>query len=398
MQREACWTRRGTDSAGERVFLKGNGFLAAGYLHRSSRNGDPQLHTHVLIANATKGPDGKWTRLYHPAIYEHAKTAGYIYEAHLRHELTRTLGIEWQPVRNGIAEIKGFKDEWLKTFSTRRAEILEAAGADASARARQVATLATRNAKEKGLAPEDLRQRWRSKGEEIGLNREAIAATMGKEAELAARLTLDTLDRQVTAHASHFDRRDAIQAVADLLPNGAPAHEVESAADAFLASDSVVTISETAKGIRYTTKRIWELEREALKTAERLAKEPRGEAGELVAARVIAARPTLKPDQREMVRCLLAGREGIVVVVGEAGTGKSFATVAAAEGWAQAGFELRAAAPTWRAANVLRGDGLEATTVAGLLRDLDSGEINLSSRSFSWSMRRGWSALSIWPG
>ena len=381
MQREACWTRRGTDSAGERVFLKGNGYLAAGYLHRSSRNGDPQLHTYVLIANATKGPDGKWTRLYHPAIYDHAKTAGYIYEAHLRHELTRRLGVEWQPVRNGIAEIEGFADEWLKTFSTRRAEILEAAGADASARARQVATLATRNAKEKGLAPEDLRQRWRSKAEEIGLDREAIAATMGKEAGLAARLTLDRLDRQVTAHASHFDRRDAIQAVADLLPNGAPAHEVESAADAFLASESVVTVAETAKGTRYTTTRIWELERKALAAAERMAKEPRGEAGELVAARVIAARPTLKPDQREMVRRLLAGREGITVVIGEAGTGKSFATVAAAEGWAQAGFELRAAAPTWRAANVLRGDGLEATTVAGLLRDLDRGEVNLSPRS-----------------
>jgi conjugative relaxase-like TrwC/TraI family protein len=379
MQREACWTRRGTDSAGERVFLQGSGYLAAGYLHRSSRNGDPQLHTHVLIANATQGPDGKWTRLYHPAIYDHAKTAGYIYEAHLRHELTRRLGVEWQSVRNGIAEIKGFADEWLKTFSTRRAEILEAVGTDASARARQVATLATRNAKEKGLAPES--QRWRSKAEEIGLDREVIAATMGKKAELAVRLTLDTLDRQVTAHASHFDRRDAIQAVANLLPNGAPAHEVESAADAFLASESVVTVAETAKGTRYTTKRIWELERQALETAERMAKEPSGEAGELVAARVIAARPTLKPDQREMVRRLLAGREGIVVVIGEAGTGKSFATVAAAEGWAQAGFELRAAAPTWRAANVLRGDGLEATTVAGLLRDVDRGEVSLSSRS-----------------
>ncbi len=381
MQREACWTRRGTDSAGERVFLQGSGYLAAGYLHRSSRNGDPQLHTHVLIANATQGPDGKWTRLYHPAIYDHAKTAGYIYEAHLRHELTRRLGVEWQPVRNGIAEIEGFSDEWLKTFSTRRAEILEAAGADASARARQVATLVTRNAKEKGLAPEDLRQRWRSKGDEIGLDREAIAATMSEQVELVSHLTLDTLDRQVTAHASHFDRRDAIQAVANLLPNGAPGHEVESAADAFLASESVVTVAETAKGTRYTTTRIWELERQALEVAERMAAEPRGEAGELVAARVIAARPTLKPDQREMVRRLLAGREGVVVVVGEAGTGKSFATVAAAEGWAQAGSELRAAAPTWRAANVLRGDGLEATTVAGLLRDFDRGEAGLSSRS-----------------
>jgi TrwC relaxase len=53
MQREACWTRRG---AGGSEFVQGNGYLAAGYLHRSSRNGDPQLHTHVLVANATKGP------------------------------------------------------------------------------------------------------------------------------------------------------------------------------------------------------------------------------------------------------------------------------------------------------------------------------------------------------
>jgi conjugative relaxase-like TrwC/TraI family protein len=380
MERHACLTRRSTGDGG-RVFVQGNGFLAAAYLHRSSRNGDPQLHTHLLIANATKGPDGKWTRLYHPAIYEHAKTAGYIYEAHLRHELTRTLGIEWQPPRNGIAEIKGFKDEWLKTFSTRRAEILEAAGADASARARQVATLATRDAKEKGLAPESLRERWREQAKGIGLDRDAIEATMGREVELASKLTLKQLDREVTAHASHFDRRDAIQAVANLLPHGAPGDEVESAADAFLASESVVTVAETAKGTRYTTTRIWELERQALEATERMAREVRGEAGELIAARVIAARPAMNPDQREMVRRLLAGREGIAVVIGEAGTGKSFATVAAAEGWAQAGFELRAAAPTWRAASVLSGEGLEAMTVAGLLRDLDRGELGLSPRS-----------------
>jgi conjugative relaxase-like TrwC/TraI family protein len=377
MQREACWTRRGKGGA---VFVKGNGFLAAGYTHRSSRNGDPQLHTHVLVANATKGPDGKWTRLYHPAIFEHATTASYLYEAHLRYELTRRLGIEWQPPRKGIAEIKGFADEWLKAFSTRRAEILEAAGEGASARARQIATLATRKTKEKGVELGNLRECWQAKAEEIGLNREAIAATMGKEVELA-KLTLAQLDREVTAHASHFDRRDAIQAVANLLPNGAPAHEVESAADAFLASESVVTVAETTKGIRYTTKRIWELEQQALEAAERMASQARGEAGELIAARVMAARQTLKPDQREMVRRLLAGREGIVVVIGEAGTGKSFATVAAAEGWAQAGLELRAAAPTWRVANVLSADGLEAQTVAGLLGDLDRGELGLSSRS-----------------
>jgi conjugative relaxase-like TrwC/TraI family protein len=379
LQAHACLTRRG-DGAGGIEFVKGSGYLAAGYVHRSSRNGDPQLHTHVLVANATRGPDGKWTRLYHPAIFEHATTASYIYEANLRHELTRTLGVEWQEVRKGIAEIKGFEDAWLKAFSTRRAEILEAAGPDASARSLQVATLATRKAKE-AIELGDLRQRWQAKAEEIGLDREALALTMGRDVELAAKLTLAQLDREVTAHVSHFDRRDAIQAVANLLPNGAPAHEVESAADAFLASDSVVRVAETPKGLRFTTTRIWALERQALEVAQRMAREARGEAGELAAKRVIGERPTLKDDQREMVYRLLAVREGIVVVIGEAGTGKSFATVAAAEGWAHAGFELRAVAPTWRAANVLRAEGLEATSVASFLRDFDRHEVHLSPRT-----------------
>ena len=97
-------------------------------------------------------------------------------------------------------------------------------------------------------------------------------------------------------------------------------------------------------------------------------------AGELIAARVIGARPTLKADQREMVRRLLSDPEGVAVVIGEAGTGKTFAIIAAAEGWAQAGMELRAAAPTWRAANVMRSDGLPAVSAARLLSELDRAE------------------------
>jgi conjugative relaxase-like TrwC/TraI family protein len=50
LQREACWTRRGADAE----YVKGNGFLAAGFRHRSSRAGDPQVHIHTLIANVTK--------------------------------------------------------------------------------------------------------------------------------------------------------------------------------------------------------------------------------------------------------------------------------------------------------------------------------------------------------
>ncbi len=377
LQREACWTRRG---AGGAEFLKGNGYLAAAYRHRSSRNGDPQLHTHVLIANATKGPDGRWTRLYHPAIYDHATTASYIYEAHLRHELTRRLGVRWQEVRKGIAEIEGIADSHLRAFSTRRAEILEATGPDASARSLQVATLATRKPKEPDLGREELLSRWRSRADEIGLDRERIERSFDPDARLglgaAEARTVSTwqVDRAVSAAASHFDRRDAIQAVAGLLPEGAPGAEIERLADAYLASDSVIQIAETAKGPRFATRRIWELEREALAAVERMGEQGPAPAGELAAARVIGARPILKGDQREMVRRLLTSPEGVTVVIGEAGTGKTFAIVAAAEGWAQAETPLRAAAPTWRAANVLRDEGLPAIAVASLLVELDRAE------------------------
>lgn len=376
MQREACWTRRG---AGGSEFLKGDGYLAAGYVHRSSRNGDPQLHTHVLVANATRA-DGCWTRLYHPAIYDHATTASYIYEAHLRHELTSRLGVEWQPTRKGIAEIEGFADEHLRAFSTRRAEILEAAGTDASARSMQVAALATRKPKDPDLGRGELLERWRAKAGEIGLDRARIERTFDPEARFepsaAVSRTVSTwqVDRAVTAAASHFDRRDPIQAVADSLPRGAPGAEIERLADAYIASDSVIQISESRKGPRYTTRRVWELEREALAAAERMRAQGPDPAGELIAARVIGARPTLKADQREMIRRLLASPEGVAVVIGEAGSGKTFAIVAAAEGWAQAEVELLAAAPTWRAASVMRAEGLPASSIASLLVALDRAE------------------------
>jgi conjugative relaxase-like TrwC/TraI family protein len=371
LQREACWTRRG---AGGHEFLHGNGFLAAGYVHRSSRAGDPQLHTHVLVANATFA-EGRWTRLYHPAIYEHAKTASYIYEAHLRDELTRRLGVRWREVVNGIAEIRGFDPDHLRAFSTRRQQILEAAGEGASARARQIATLATREAKDRDLSTESLRDLWRQKAEEIGLSRESIRATLGHDRQAPeGQVSVAEVEAALTAHASHFDRRDAIQAVADCLPAGAPGEEVCELADAFLQTPDVIGIATTAKGERFTTRAIWELERTALDRVEAMAaREDAAVVSEIVVARVLAKRPSMKADQEAMVRRLLGGGERVIVVVGEAGTGKTYALTAAAEGWAADGAEVRVAAPTWRAANVLRSEGLSATSVARLLAELDRG-------------------------
>ncbi|HTT93547.1 MAG TPA: MobF family relaxase [Solirubrobacterales bacterium] len=215
MERAACWTRRGH---GGREFVHGDGFIAAAYLHRSSRAGDPQLHTHVLVANATRGPDGRWTRLYHPAIYDHAKTAGYIYEAGLRHELTRRLGVRWQEVTNGIAEIEGFDPDHLSAFSTRRAEILAATAPDASARARQVAALDTRRAKDRDLTMESIRERRRSRAEAIGFDREAIRRTFGRARETGAprhglRARDTALGPEPSDRATRMERERAHQAI-----------------------------------------------------------------------------------------------------------------------------------------------------------------------------------------
>ncbi|MGN6259028.1 MAG: MobF family relaxase [Solirubrobacterales bacterium] len=380
LQEVACLTRRG---AGGHLFLRGNGFLATGYVHRSSRAGDPQLHTHTLIANATFA-EGRWTRLYHPAIYEHAKAAGYIYEADLRDGMTRRLGVRWQEVKNGIAEIQGFDPEQLRAFSTRRAEILEAAGGEgASARAMQIATLTTRTAKDRDLTTESLRELWREKAAEVGLTRESIRDVLGHERQAPeGRVAIAEVEAALTAHASHFDRRDAIQAVANCLPAGAPGEEVVEMADAYLATADVIPIGESAKGPRFTTRAIWELEKQALASAEAMAaRSDRAVVSEIVVSRVLDQRPSMKPDQRAMVERLLSGGEGLVVVIGEAGTGKTYATVAAAQGWTYGKAPLRAAAPTWRAANVLRSEGLDATSVALLLARLDRGEEALDGGS-----------------
>jgi len=90
LEREACWTRRGRAGA---IRLPGQGFVAAAFRHRSSRAGDPLLHTHVVVANATQAEDGRWTALDGRELYRHAKTAGFLYQAALRAELSREIGL-----------------------------------------------------------------------------------------------------------------------------------------------------------------------------------------------------------------------------------------------------------------------------------------------------------------
>jgi conjugative relaxase-like TrwC/TraI family protein len=133
LERDACFTRRSHGGA-ERV--AGDGFVAAAYRHRLSRAGDPQLHTHVVVANLTRA-DGRFTSLDAHALYEHKSAAGAVYRAVLPAEVCERLPwVGWRTAGRGLFEIDGVPEDVLRHFSHRRAEIEERAvelvGADAA--------------------------------------------------------------------------------------------------------------------------------------------------------------------------------------------------------------------------------------------------------------------------
>lgn len=112
---------RGRRGAGGREVIETGGLVAAAFPHRSSRAGDPQLHTHVA-ANVTPDAEGNWRAPYGGRFYSWAKTVGYLYQAALRAELA-DLGFGIGPVHKGAAELDGIPKAALAAFSARRAEI-----------------------------------------------------------------------------------------------------------------------------------------------------------------------------------------------------------------------------------------------------------------------------------
>jgi conjugative relaxase-like TrwC/TraI family protein len=398
----AARSRRGKGGA-ERMVAEG--FVAAAFRHRTSRAGDPHLHTHVLVANLVYSPqDGRWSALDARALYRAAKTVGYLYEAQLRAELTRRLGVEWTPVRRGIADIKGIPKKSLRAFSRRRVEIEAhlAERGETTARAAQVATYATRKPKDRTIDAEGLLPEWRERARSLGLDEQALAGLIGRAASLevpepgspaaqklfAALAALDGLTEQVAT----FGRNEVLQAICDRLPAGADIDQVVALATAFLATDHVVTIGVpdrlwTNDVLRRTDGRVVPAHLDLLRwtTPEMIATEKRVVDGALSRAddfvglatresveTALGARPGLSPEQAAMVERVTGSGAGVDVVVGVAGSGKTFALGAARDAWAGSGHRIIGAALSARAAGELQdGSGIPATTIARLLADLD---------------------------
>ena len=402
LERSAAAVRRGHAGV---VVEQADGLVAAAFRHRTSRAGDPQLHTHVLVANLGRGLDGRWSALDGRRLYAHARTASFLYQAVLRSELTRTLGVEWTPVHKGIAEVAGIRGPVLRAFSRRRSEI-ESALAErgmSGARAAEAAALSTRRAKDARVRPEALVGEWRARAAELGFGRPELERIVGRaRAAAIAPNTERSLARALgspgglTAKAASFNRDDVLQAICESLPAGTQvdAATVERLADRFLGSDGVVPLlaadDEAAGGqtfrrrhgrvvplalerLRYSTTAQLTLEQLLVNriVGSQAASSVRASRDQVEAA--VAARPLLSGEQRHAIERLCLEADGVAVLIGKAGSGKTYALGAAREAWQAAGHPVLGVATARRAARELQeGAGIPSTSTAALLGELRS--------------------------
>jgi conjugative relaxase-like TrwC/TraI family protein len=161
-------TRR---SGPERTVIPTTGMVAARFTHAVNRNGDPHLHSHVVMANLVHGLDGRWSASDRRGIEAHRQAASAVYEAHLRAGLTSALGVRWVGAPGRTPEIEGVAPELLGEFSSRAADIrrhVYEVGAR-SARGRQIAWAATRPAKVPPLPYRELADGWMRRAQALGM-------------------------------------------------------------------------------------------------------------------------------------------------------------------------------------------------------------------------------------
>ena len=172
-------TRGWDPTTRRRPRVKAEGMVVAGFRHLASRDQDPQLHTHCVLANMTRNTSGEWRSVEQTRIRRSEKLIGAYYRNELALRL-QALGMAVSPTLVGRVpgfELAGYERAFLDAFSGRRREILaylERQDLSYTAKHTQMAALHTRRRKEdKGLA--DLVPEWRERARALGLVREKTA-------------------------------------------------------------------------------------------------------------------------------------------------------------------------------------------------------------------------------
>ena len=409
-ERNAAETRVQDGSTGRMVRAGGQKAVIATFRHDTSRNLDPALHTHSVIANMLLGPDGKWRTMANERLYGSKMLLGALYRNELAGELARLgYGIE-RTHADGRFEIAGVPRHVVDAYSTRRAEI-EAAmagrGLGSTAEHQHLArraALMTR-AHKRDVDKEALRETWERQAAGLGFDAKApVAAAMersldgaekardaGRESPPGAARQADLFGHAARADPAreavdwalaHLSERDAVFARTDLLaaalaysPGAASIGEIERTVAGLERegrlheAPALEGLSRASRGSGggLTTDRAVADERETVALMRAGAGRGRAPMRGWTVDRHLRKGP-LTAGQRQAVKLILSGKDRTVGVQGYAGTGKTrmlerARALAEKKGWRMAGL-----APSASAVKTLAAEsGIESETLQRFL-------------------------------
>jgi conjugative relaxase-like TrwC/TraI family protein len=431
VESHAIFTREGTGGARQ---VETRGLVAAAFTHRDSRAGDPDLHTHVAVANKVQTVQGKWLSIYGTVLYEHVVAASEAYNTALEAHLRESLGVRFVDVprpggKRPVREIAGVNQSLCARWSSRRSDIedrtedLVAAftgkhgrrpTAKESIALTQRANLETRDAKHEPRSEAEQRGTWRSEAvsqlSERGVDYLVYRALHPPEwhqeprhelsnaslRDAAGRVIAELEEHRATWQTWHM-YAEAQRQVRDLdvppeqlapivehlvdevtgrLINLTPDHDPITEPAPLRRSDGVSVYRHTGAD-HFTSQRMLDAEQRIVDAAGRAgAAAPDPIDVELALMAAALGGPTLNDGQRELVRSLVADPRQVALALAPAGAGKTTAMSALTTVCRDLGYDVVGLAPSAAAAAVLgEATGMPTETLAMLDHALANGSM-----------------------
>ena len=405
VNKHCAWTRRrGEDGDLEDLPAR---IMAATFQHQSSRENEPQLHTHCIVFNAALADDGKWRSLHARPLYEWYKTAGSIYRLALAWNITQRLGLAVE--RHGrdgeFFRIRGVPEDLRDHWSTRRKQIVSAAKAQGFSTSdnptgAQRINKATRASKDHSLDPTGRHLLWAFDRARFVEDVQAVLDAMPRhsitgEHEAEVHELLRKIPGALTQNEAVWHITDVMQRIARIMPAILAPEQIEAVASEVLERADVLELDRWGEGPDvkanmaqtriFTTRAHLDRERDVRRLAQSLAVQPAEDIPSEIVERhldMLAEKgEPLSAEQARAVRIATTGGRN-TVIEGAAGSGKTTTLTPIADIAREAGWKVYGTAQAWRNARELGvAAHIPAWCVMKLLNKHRRGEVELDAKS-----------------